>query len=223
VAAGVFPDFRGGVWRSRLFLPDLSGSVLIVVPDTLDFGVHAAGERDTLFAHIQNIGSLPDTVTGFQINSPFTLSWPDTHTVVVPAGGELVQRVYFVPGPEGDFVSTVTVLHQAAGLVTFVCRGQVPSAVPSMESPLPKSEALSVWPNPGNATFEIRFELPRTTDVRLAVFDVNGRLVETLAEERLSAGLHTRTWQAAAHSSGTYFVRLNTGDTAITEKVLLLK
>jgi len=69
------------------------------------------------------------------------------------------------------------------------------------------------FPNPFNPGTSIRFSLPRAEDVRLAVYDVAGRLVRTLVSAHREAGTHTVTWdglddQGKAAASGTYLYRL---------------
>ncbi len=68
-------------------------------------------------------------------------------------------------------------------------------------------------PNPFNPATEIRFTLPADQAVRLAVYDVSGRLVRTLVDETRLAGDHAARWDGTDRSgravaSGTYFARL---------------
>ncbi len=72
-------------------------------------------------------------------------------------------------------------------------------------------------PNPFNPATTIAFEVPANAGlVTLAIYDVSGRQVRTLAQESLAPGQHTRTWQGRddggrAVASGVYFYKL-TGD-----------
>jgi hypothetical protein len=59
--------------------------------------------------------------------------------------------------------------------------------------------------------------------VRLAVYDLLGRQVETLLDEYLQSGLHTVTFDASKISSGVYFYRLQAGETVETKRMVLLK
>ena len=83
-------------------------------------------------------------------------------------------------------------------------------------------------PNPFNPTTELRFELARSSDVRLEVFDTRGRRVVTLLATSMEAGAHTLRWDGRADdgspiSSGTYFARLLTADGVHTHKMVLAK
>lgn len=84
-------------------------------------------------------------------------------------------------------------------------------------------------PNPtrsGETT--LRFTLPESEPVTLAVFDVTGRLVRTLVHAGLDAGWHSVRWDGrgtsgASVSPGVYFVRLRAGDHVQSRKLLVLR
>jgi hypothetical protein len=57
----------------------------------------------------------------------------------------------------------------------------------------------------------------------LSVYDVNGRLVETLVNGHRSAGVHDVTFDASSLSSGVYLYRLEAGDFNATGKMILMK
>ncbi len=76
-------------------------------------------------------------------------------------------------------------------------------------------------PNPFNAITDIRFGIPRDGNVRMAVYDVSGREIETLVDQAFSAGYHAVTWEnAGAVGTGLYFVRLRFGSEEVTHKVV---
>jgi hypothetical protein len=74
-------------------------------------------------------------------------------------------------------------------------------------------------PNPFGHLTTVRYELPRTTQVRLAVYDLLGRRVKTLVAERQRAGRHQVRLYAKSLASGTYLVRLSAGQTTQTIRV----
>ena len=88
---------------------------------------------------------------------------------------------------------------------------------------------LTVYPNPFNPRTTVSFDLPRATEVSLAVYDLHGRLVRNLLEStRLTAGSHQQMWdgrdglgQTAA--AGTYFYRFTAGRESRTGKLTMLK
>jgi hypothetical protein len=89
---------------------------------------------------------------------------------------------------------------------------------------IPKDYALSpVYPNPFNPSATVRFDVPEVSRVELQVYDVTGKLVETLLNERMTAGEHQYTWQPQELATGTYFLRLITANQTFTQKVTYVK
>ena len=87
---------------------------------------------------------------------------------------------------------------------------------------------LQNYPNPFNPKTSIRFQLPKAVDVRLAVFNIRGQLVQTLVDRRMEPGYHQLRWDGRNSaglpvSSGVYYYRLQAGDFQSTMKMLLLK
>jgi hypothetical protein len=82
-------------------------------------------------------------------------------------------------------------------------------------------------PNPFRPSTTIRFALPTEREVELRVFDVAGRAVKTLAQGRMSAGVHTMQWNATNDagsrlSSGVYFYRLTAGKDRAQRKMVIV-
>ncbi|MDH3215506.1 MAG: T9SS type A sorting domain-containing protein [Candidatus Krumholzibacteria bacterium] len=82
---------------------------------------------------------------------------------------------------------------------------------------------LYVNPNPFNPVTRISYTLPEASHVNLAIYDVQGKLVEHLVTGVLSAGEHVTEWDAKSNPSGIYFFRLRAGNHEETRKVVLLK
>jgi pectate lyase len=78
-------------------------------------------------------------------------------------------------------------------------------------------------PNPFNPTTMISFDLPSKSSVLLKVFDLLGREVATIVSEHLTAGYHSRQWNADGLPSGIYFYRLQAGTFTQTKKLVLLR
>jgi photosystem II stability/assembly factor-like uncharacterized protein len=83
-------------------------------------------------------------------------------------------------------------------------------------------------PNPVRSGTAIRFALPSAQPVALELFDVQGRLVRSLATGLHPAGEHEITWDgrdAAGRevSAGVYFYRLATGNDVLRRKLLVVK
>lgn len=79
------------------------------------------------------------------------------------------------------------------------------------------------YPNPFNPTTQIKYEVPRASDVSIKVFDVTGRLIQTLVNSRQPAGSHTVSFDAKQLSSGVYFYRLEAGTFTDVKRMMLIK
>jgi hypothetical protein len=78
-------------------------------------------------------------------------------------------------------------------------------------------------PNPFNPVTRISYNVPTTQHVRIAIYDVAGRLVEDLVNETKGAGEYVVEWDAGNMPSGVYFYRMQTGDQTIVRRATLLK
>jgi 1,4-alpha-glucan branching enzyme len=96
---------------------------------------------------------------------------------------------------------------------------------------LPRSFGLEQnYPNPFNPVTTIEFVVPATGDqgpgagvARLAVYDVLGREVKLLVNERKEPGVHSVRFDASPFPSGVYFCRLTAGAFSATRKMILAR
>lgn len=79
------------------------------------------------------------------------------------------------------------------------------------------------YPNPFNLATVLIYQVPVAGTVKLAVYDLLGREVATLVDERKEAGTYQATFDAAGHASGMYIYRLQAGNYVGTRKLLLQK
>jgi hypothetical protein len=87
---------------------------------------------------------------------------------------------------------------------------------------------LPSYPNPFNPSTTIRYEIAKDQEVRLAVYDVQGRLVRSLVNGVETEGVHQVAWNGIDDrgnpvSSGIYFVRLSGEGQVATAKIVLAK
>ena len=84
-------------------------------------------------------------------------------------------------------------------------------------------EFLQNYPNPFNPRTVISVQLPVSGEVLLKVYDVMGREVQTLVNERLNAGTYSVTFDGSNLSSGVYFYKLQSGDFTSVKRMVLIK
>ena len=79
------------------------------------------------------------------------------------------------------------------------------------------------YPNPFNPSTNISFSLPKASKVQLKVYDLLGREVKVLLNERLSSGTYNFTFDANDLSSGVYLYQIKTDAGVLSKKMTLIK
>jgi hypothetical protein len=99
-----------------------------------------------------------------------------------------------------------------------------PTGIISSSGPVPAEYSLSQnYPNPFNPSTEIKFDIPKTSSVKLIVFDILGRKISTLVDRDLQQGSYSVNWNASNLPSGVYFYKINAGDFTAVKKLVLVK
>jgi len=97
----------------------------------------------------------------------------------------------------------------------------------TLETPSrPASECISLsqnYPNPFNPITNIEFRVPSTSQVKLIIYDLLGREVATLMNNREEAGTYSSQWDARGFPSGMYFYQLTSNNYSAVKKMALLK
>ncbi|MFC1502720.1 T9SS type A sorting domain-containing protein, partial [bacterium] len=120
---------------------------------------------------------------------------------------------------EGDYICEIT--NTIATALTLYSRpfhvivdGQT-GVEPSSQTAIPKTFALKQnYPNPFNPTTQIEYHLPEAGDVKIIVYNIEGREVCQLVNAKKSAGIYTVHWDGMdgfrqSVASGIYFCRID--------------
>jgi hypothetical protein len=78
-------------------------------------------------------------------------------------------------------------------------------------------------PNPFNPSTTIKFDLIKSSNVKITIYDILGRTVDVLLNTSLGAGTHTLNYNNSQLSSGIYFYELKTDDFVGIKKMTLIK
>ncbi len=109
-----------------------------------------------------------------------------------------------------------TIFHTSTGGTTWI-------EEPPQRS-IPQSFTMHPnYPNPFNSSTTISYSLPKSGNIDLKVFDLQGREVRSLYQGFQRAGNYKLNFEGKNLSSGTYFVRMKAGESVRTQKVVLLK
>ncbi len=98
------------------------------------------------------------------------------------------------------------------------------SGIEPENSDLPINFALlSIYPNPFNSNTTINYTLPRSQKVAMRLYDMAGRLVETLYDDFQTAGHHSVVWDSRDFGSGIYLLQVRTNGETKNAKLVAIK
>jgi hypothetical protein len=79
------------------------------------------------------------------------------------------------------------------------------------------------YPNPFNPITRIKFDIPKSSHMQIAVYDILGREVQQLLNEDKKPGSYEITWDGSRFASGIYFYKIISDNFMETKKMVLLK
>ncbi len=196
-------DERLRNWSVGVFEP----LVVQSIPDTFDFSDCPVGTAtwDTILVIGEGPFSGATASFPFFTNAGYEFNGP-THLV----------PVRFIPPSVGPYY----------GLLMFFLNAQFHSIVlrgNGVTSGGPQIISTDIVPNPFNVESRIQLELAGAGHLRAIVFDILGREVARLADADFAAGRHTLRFDGSSLASGVYFLNLQTPQSVMTRKLLLLK
>lgn len=202
--------------------------ILLVSPNVLDFGSVGIDRFHKKGLSIENRGQLPLRIFDYFIAGPDSASFTmitQLDTVMNPFHSTTLS-MQFVPFRLGAYFAELHILSNdpvdpyqiiplTGNSILVSVRG---------EEILPNEITLSVnVPNPFNRLTEIPFTLQTSSHVRLTVYDLFGRRVSILIDERIDAGKHIASFDGSALPTGIYPYVLESEGRVIVRRMLLLR
>ncbi|MCX6163350.1 MAG: endonuclease [Ignavibacteriae bacterium] len=209
---------------NRTPAPKISASPFNVVFDTL-----AVNDTASYYLAVMNYGTANLNVTSAASSIPqFTVE-----SIASPiASGQLGYiRVKFRPTAiNTTYNGTLTILNSDS-TITVNLKGSSNNSIGihQVSSEVPKETKLfQNYPNPFNPATIIRFQIEDSRFVTLKVYDMLGKEVATLVNEKLQAGIYEipfsiNQFSGNQFSSGMYFYKLETENFSQTNKLIILK
>ena len=210
----------------------------IQAPTSVHFGNVALGTSSTQQVTISNSGESALNVTSMDLTAFFTWDSPGSsfQPVQIAPGGNFQCTLRFTPEFQGMHYGTLTIGSDDPdeNPLTVNLQGKgfgyfPPGIAPTPVEPLPTVHALRQnGPNPmrAGAQTQIGFDLPVEENVRLDIFDLQGRKVQTLVDKRMPAGRHVATWDGYGAGGraipGVYFYRITTPTFESVGKLLMV-
>ncbi len=119
--------------------------------------------------------------------------------------------------------STVTLEPDSDEITLRVAIGTQAFVDGAVDEVLPTELTLTAYPNPVQSQATVQYTLTEAEDVRFEVYDMLGRRVATLTNERKQAGVHEVPFDASQLASGVYFGRLHVGGQTLTQKITVVR
>lgn len=138
----------------------------------------------------------------------------------VNLGKILSANIFFLNSTKGWIV---TGPNNSAGKIFRTTTGGTQKVIENSNL-VPDNFSLSQnYPNPFNPATNIKYDLPKNGFVTVKIFDILGKEIETLVNEKQTPGTYEVNWNASRYPSGVYFYRLVTDGFTDTKKMILLK
>ena len=202
---------------------DNAGIVLVGAPDVGAY--EYAGIASTPSFPSGSFTASPDTLVKGGV---VTLTWTDSNATsasINPGVGSVYIRGGEMSVMVESSVTFVLKLTNGTGSSNYKVPIMVLSPLAGMASnPVPLGYSLHQnYPNPFNPSTTITYEVPSATHVTITVYDMLGRKVSVLVNDRRETGAYQIRFDGSNLASGVYFYQLQAGDYVATKKLVLMK
>lgn|GEM_PF-2021174 len=196
-------------------IPDGAGGAYICWED----GRIMFGDRDIYALHLTAAGEIAHPIWAQNGNAVSDFANYQMTPKMIPdteGGAVVIWRDWRASAYEGGMVNLYA--QRINDFTTGVGDKEPTAEVPSA------FRLYTPYPNPFNSSITINFTLPAASEVKLAIYDIQGREAAVLAARISQLGTNTIVWDAKGLGSGVYFVRLSvdSGQSSV-KKVVLMK
>lgn len=84
------------------------------------------------------------------------------------------------------------------------------------------SYVFSVYPNPADGLANVAFKLEKNSDVNVALYDLNGRMIKTFLNRNLQSGSYSLDINLGQITNGNYILKLNTDGASVNKKIVII-
>jgi Secretion system C-terminal sorting domain len=221
-----------GAATIRLNISPNPASGLTIHPDNpvinpnpnINSGIYQPLKTLAASATIMSFNILTFNTSGFYRFNPGTYTLGKVRFNVV--GSFVTDSIKFRVNP--PFTTALTTVNDSTvALVyptTFTITNPTLVGTGNNTSELPKEFKLyENYPNPFNPTTSIKYDIANNSFVKLTVYDVTGKEVETLVNDNLQAGRYEASFNGSTYSSGIYFAKIEAGSYKHIIKMVMIK
>ncbi len=191
---------------NTLNVVDVVNLINIIIDERIVYSEASFGIKNNSILTKGNIGAI-------QFDGEL-LSTIDIDDYVYSANGKTV-----IINPKGCLETTNFKISDNHDNLIVVASSGIELSVSTIEN----LNLLSNYPNPFNPSTTINYGLNFDSNIDIAVYSIDGKLVETLVSEYKNTGFHSLVWDAQNYANGMYLVKLNTPYESELIKITLLK
>jgi plastocyanin len=187
---------------------------------------------NTIDIHAADFSFTPDTVNatvGDTIKWVWVNGTHSTTSTSVPPGTSAWSSPLDVSNTSFIYVLTVPGtynfqcnFHFTIGMTGVILANPI-GIIPISNNIPAKFSLYQNYPNPFNPSTNIKFDLPKKSQVQIDIFDAKGSKVSSLVNDVLEAGTYSIDWDASHNASGVYYYKVSAGQFSESKKMILLK
>ena len=201
-----------------LWTPELGASA-----DEIDFGQMWPGETAEYELVVENSRTGVLELISAEVDDQ-TFETGYTPGEIYAVDDSIVVTVAFCPWVAGNYDGTLTI-ESDAGILEIPLSGSCAGAgVRSGEKTGPQDFSLApIYPNPFNSTAIIEYHLPYSADVKISIYNTQGKLAKELYTGQAGRGIHHLEFDGDDLTSGIYYCSLRTPRYSAVEKFIFIK
>ena len=182
---------------------------------------------------VSNTGDVPLEVTNITSSASWVIEMSPKNFIVAPGSEQNVEvRVRANGLANGQYTGTIEISSNDPDTPTYIVHlvFLLETAVEILTSDKVPStfDLFQNYPNPFNPETSIKYCLPRTSHVKIEIFNQLGQKIQTLIDETKSPGIYKTIWNGHDRNgnmavSGIYYYQMRAGDFAVVKKMTFVK
>ena len=158
-----------------------------------------------------------DTVPKSQYCYDFDAGWLSFANP--PAAGSTLKIIY-----HSSFDLDIAVSNWDQTIGNYIFKNNIVIDIRKIESPVPNNYRLfQNYPNPFNPVTTLKFATPKSSIIKISIYDILGKEIKTILNKEISEGIYEMSFDAGDLKSGTYFCRMTADGFSDVKRISVLK